>query len=112
MSISIRTKQVVAVTKDLKEELYSRLQRQDEISTEEARAILATVFGEVSTKMKRARSTIADKCTRKLGILTDEFFELVKDYITGVNSELVDLAVKTKNGRDSEDGIREAFKDI
>jgi nicotinamide mononucleotide (NMN) deamidase PncC len=109
----MRTEQIVAVTKVLKKRLLDRLQNEDQVSSEVARKMVTDAFSEVANDLGISVQSVQSKCSTQLeNIGTDNFFKLAKGYITRASTELEDLTVKTGNTRDSEQGIRAAFKAV
>jgi nicotinamide mononucleotide (NMN) deamidase PncC len=111
--VSMRKEQIVAVTKVLKKRILDKLQNEDQVSPEIARRMVTDAFNEVANDLGISVQSVQSKCCTQLGnIGTDDFFKLAKDYITRASTDLEELTVKTGNTRDSEQGIRAAFKAV
>lgn len=75
------------------------------IKEEDAYKRIKESFKDVAKDLNIEESTVRDKCTRQLGITTEEFCKLVIDYMTGKNDEFENVILRNAKNLDNYDNI-------
>lgn len=67
---------------------------------------------EIADNHHISKSTVADKCTRQLGINAEAFVELVRKYLNGTDEELVAKIIENNRSKALNELIKEQFAKI
>lgn len=96
METSKTLEQILKVLELLKEGLYEDAFAGKDISVEDAEGRVKYIFEDAGRKFNVSTSTIADKCTRQLGLNAAEFHNLAVRYITKQDEELEKIIVDNR----------------
>ncbi len=113
METSKTLEQIFKVLELLKESLYADALIEKEISPEEAENRISNIFKEAGQVFNVGTTTIMDKCTRKLKLKADEFYNLAVRYVTRQDEELEERIVDCrKDTIDSAEQTRVLLRNI
>jgi hypothetical protein len=104
--------QVISVIEKMKTEVYRITDNGEEVSVEEINSITRDAFRDTAKVFDVTESTIESKCTREMGISTEEFYGLVRDYLLGNEKVLEDKIVDNCKENDNPADVRAAIQKI
>lgn len=84
------TKEIISTVKYLKKSILERLDAGEELSMDEVDNLTQEAFKKTALDMGLTYSTVSDKCTRQMDLTNKEFYELVKNYLVGINDDFED----------------------
>jgi hypothetical protein len=103
---------VISVIGKMKTEVYRITDNGEEVSTEEINNITRDAFKDTAKDFGVTESTIESKCTRDMGISTEEFYGLVRDYLLGNEKVLEDKIVDNCKENDNPADVRATLQKI
>ncbi len=106
------SEQIISVIEKLKAEIFERLDNGEEVYIEEIKDITRNAFKETAKEFNVTSSTIESKCTRDMNINTEEFYELVKDYLLGNESALENKVIDNCKENDSPADLKAALNKL
>lgn len=104
--------QVISVIEKMKKEVYRITDNGEEVSMEEINDITRDAFKETAKEFEVTESTIESKCTSGLGISTEVFYDLVRDYLLGNEKVLEDKIVDNCKNNDNPADVRVKLQKI
>ena len=104
--------QILSVIKCLKADILERLDSEEEVAVDEVDELILEAIKKTAREFDVEDSTIRAVCTRELDLTSKEFYEMVKNYLVGLNNDLEDRVASYSKFTDSPINLKEAIKKI
>lgn len=83
-----------------------------EMTAEEFDKVVNEAFSAVAKAMNKTEGTVRASLTRDIDVTTEELKKGFKDYLTGANKNLEDIAEKALTDKDDRENVRAKLRSI